>query len=65
MNSSYQNTIPRYKQCAGKGCNREGLRPLKIRFLNKTGWFCENCKSDLIKHNLADPSRTDHELNGT
>ena len=45
----------RYKKdCAGKGCINEGIHLLKIRFINKAGWFCGYCKDSLLNDNLVD-----------
>lgn len=49
-----QNTIQKYKPCAGKGCKKRGTHYLKIRFLKKFGWFCDSCKEFLIQNKLVD-----------
>ena len=41
------------KKCAGKDCKRIGTRILRVRFLNKTGIFCEVCAEDLLAADLA------------
>ena len=38
--------------CAGNGCAKLGTEPFEIIYLNKTGWFCESCKKDLILDGL-------------
>jgi hypothetical protein len=53
MNSTFNNTTPEYKKCAGKGCERTGTRILRIRFLNNAGIFCELCANDLLADDLA------------
>jgi hypothetical protein len=53
MNSTNQNTIQQYKQCAGKDCPHQGINHLKIRYINKFGWFCDSCKRNLIAENLV------------
>jgi hypothetical protein len=53
MNSTFNNTSPEYKKCAGKGCDRIGRTILKIRYLNKTGFFCDCCVNDLVAEDLA------------
>jgi hypothetical protein len=52
MNSS-NNIIIGYKKCAGKGCDKVGKTILKIRYLNKTGLFCNSCVNDLIAADIA------------
>jgi hypothetical protein len=42
-----------YKQCAGKDCNRIGTQLLKIRYLNKSGYFCNVCKKELLDLGLV------------
>lgn len=41
------------KNCVGRDCERIGTRILKLRFLNKTGIFCEVCAEDLLAADLA------------
>ena len=41
-----------YKICASKGCIRTAIYQLKIIYLNKLGWFCEQCKDDLESNDL-------------
>jgi hypothetical protein len=53
MNSINQDSIQKYKQCAGRGCLEQGIHYLKIRFINKHGWFCDSCKEDLFHEGLA------------
>jgi hypothetical protein len=54
MNSTKQDASQEYKECAGKGCQNMGVHYLKIVFLNKFGWFCDDCKNDLLSDRLAD-----------
>jgi hypothetical protein len=49
MRSTFDNA----KKCAGKGCERLGTRILKLRFLNKTGIFCDVCANSLLAEDLA------------
>ena len=51
-NNIIDNNIQGYNICAGKGCNNIGKNHLKILFINKSGWFCEFCKEDLINLKL-------------
>jgi hypothetical protein len=53
MNSTSNNAIPEYKKCAGKGCDRAGRTILKVRYLNKTGLFCDSCVNDLVAADIA------------
>ncbi|MDR4492432.1 MAG: hypothetical protein R2685_16305 [Candidatus Nitrosocosmicus sp.] len=39
---------------AGKNCSNKGTHQLKIIYINKTGWFCDSCKQDLIKLGLVE-----------
>ena len=41
------------KNCAGRDCKKIGTTMLKVRFLNKTGIFCEVCAEDLLAAGLA------------
>jgi hypothetical protein len=53
MNSTFNNVSPEYKKCAGKDCDRIGRTILRIRYLNKTGLFCDCCVNDLVAEDLA------------
>ena len=53
MNSTSNNASLEYKKCVGKGCDRVGKTILKIRYLNKTGLFCDRCTKDLVAADLA------------
>jgi hypothetical protein len=39
--------------CAGKHCPNEGKYPLTIIYLKKTGWFCDECKNELVESKLV------------
>ena len=39
--------------CAGKDCRNEGKHLLRIIYLNKVGWFCDDCKDLLLKNKLV------------
>ena len=61
MNNPYDNTnstsinnIHGFKQCYGRNCTSIGKNPLKIIYIHKIGWFCDNCKKDLLDLKLAD-----------
>ena len=53
MNSIKIDVSARYKECAGKGCQNEGIHCLKVVFVNRVGWFCDSCKSSLMADNLC------------
>jgi hypothetical protein len=53
MNSNSNNASLEYKKCAGKDCERIGRTILKVRYLNKTGLFCDCCVNDLVAADLA------------
>jgi hypothetical protein len=42
-----------HEQCAGKNCNKNGLKKLRIHFIGKTGYFCKMCSDELLELNLA------------
>jgi hypothetical protein len=55
MDSTILKDTKQFKQfCAGRGCNKKAVRRLVIKFVSKTGWFCDACSADLIKLGLAD-----------
>jgi hypothetical protein len=41
-----------YKICASNDCTRGARYQLKIIYVNKLGWFCEQCKEDLERSGL-------------
>ena len=53
MNSIELDVSARYKECAAKGCQNEGIHCLKVVFVNRIGWFCDSCKTSLIADNLC------------
>ncbi|HJR47356.1 MAG TPA: hypothetical protein VJ799_04305 [Nitrososphaeraceae archaeon] len=53
MNSTSNNVGLEYKKCAGKSCDRVGRTSLRVRYLNKTGLFCDCCVNDLVAADLA------------
>lgn len=53
MNSHNINTEQQYKECAGKDCNRIATTQLKIRYLNRYGYFCNVCKNELLDLGLV------------
>lgn len=42
--------------CAGLNCNKIGMYRLKIIYIDKTGLFCNNCKTELEKCGLVSKS---------
>jgi hypothetical protein len=53
MNPNVNYNFEQYKQCAGKGCKSEGKTLLKIKYLQKTGYFCNFCTSELLQLGLV------------
>jgi hypothetical protein len=43
-----------YNSCAGSGCKNIGLHLLRVRFVNKNGWFCNSCKNSLLADMLVE-----------
>jgi hypothetical protein len=41
------------RNCAGKGCVKEGKIALRIKYLRKIGYFCDACTAELMQHGLA------------
>lgn len=39
--------------CAGKHCKNEGILPLRIRYLELVGMFCQSCADTLVHDELA------------
>jgi predicted SprT family Zn-dependent metalloprotease len=57
-NCDYNNNITEYKtfaySCAGLNCSSKPNHKLKIKYINKTGYFCQRCSEDLLKSELAE-----------
>ena len=51
---SIPNGANQWYECAGRGCTNEGIYLLKIKFINKVGWFCIDCRNTLLNENLVD-----------
>ena len=47
------NDIHEYKMCAGIHCNKAAKRRLRILYINKSGWFCDDCSRDLLNLDLG------------
>ena len=60
MNYDDINSEHQYKECAGKDCNRIATTLLSIRYLNKSGYFCNVCKKELLDLGLV--SGEDNEI---
>jgi hypothetical protein len=41
------------RTCAGKDCPNEGKYPLTIIYLKKNGWFCDECRNELVEGKLV------------
>jgi hypothetical protein len=48
------NTIPTFKEYAGKDCHNQGTIKLKIKFIKKFGLFCNSCTLELKILDLID-----------
>lgn len=53
-NNNTDNLNKEYKVCAGKDCKNHGIKPLKIIYIHKIGWFCDSCAHGLIKLELVE-----------
>jgi hypothetical protein len=54
MNSTKRNVLQEFKQCAGKGCGQKANSIFEIKYLHKTGYFCDNCSKDLLELGLVE-----------
>ena len=43
-----------YKTCAGLNCSNKPKSTLKVKYINKTGYFCQRCTDDLLESELAE-----------
>lgn len=53
MTSTTQYDYEEYKQCAGKDCTNHGVNRLEVLYIKKVGWFCDQCRSYLVSHEIA------------
>jgi hypothetical protein len=55
-NNTTDNNSEEYKMCARLGCSSIGRNRLKIIYIKKSGWFCDNCTIEIVKSvlNLAE-----------
>ena len=42
-NNTLYNETKKYKNCAGLRCFNKGKKLLKIIYIEKSGWFCDDC----------------------
>ena len=55
MNSNNLNASEEFKRfCAGKGCDKRAVKQMVIKFVHKTGWFCDSCAAELTELDLGD-----------
>jgi hypothetical protein len=57
----YNKDVQIYKSldvCAGLNCSNKSISILKVKYINKTGNFCQECTEDLIQSDLAEKSVT-------
>jgi hypothetical protein len=47
---------PEYKDdiCAGLKCSNKPTALLKVKYINKSGSFCQQCTTDLLQLELAE-----------
>ena len=48
---------PEYKVediCAGLKCSNKPTALLKVKYINKSGFFCQQCTTDLLQLELAE-----------
>ncbi len=59
------NDIQEYKTCvcAGLNCVNTPISILKVKYINKTGHFCQQCTADLLQHELAEEISKEVVLN--
>lgn len=62
MNYNIINNEHQYKQCAGKDCNRIATQLVKIRYLNKFGHFCDECKIELLDLGLVIEDKSENSF---
>lgn len=55
MNSNIPKANEEFKHfCAGKDCNNRAVTQIVIKFVHKSGWFCDSCAAELIELGLND-----------
>jgi hypothetical protein len=53
LNPDIHYNSEQYKDCAGKDCKRKGRTLLRVKYLNKNGYFCDSCTADLLQSEIA------------
>jgi hypothetical protein len=53
LNTTVNDSVQMQNICAGKECQRQGTHHLKVKYLNKSGWFCSSCKERLQADDLV------------
>jgi hypothetical protein len=53
LNSNIHYNSEQYKDCAGKDCKHKGTTLLRIKYLQKKGYFCDSCAADLLQSEIA------------
>ena len=53
LNARSSHSAKELKYCAGKGCQKVGKIVLKIKYLGKSGYFCDSCTDELLQQDLA------------
>jgi len=51
---NHNNGIRKYKECAGLKCSKKPTSKLKVKYINKIGYFCQKCTADLLQLELAE-----------
>lgn len=60
-NSNMLNADVAFKRfCIGKGCNQQANKQLVVKFVRKTGWFCESCATELTILGLIEEENVNH-----
>jgi hypothetical protein len=53
IHQSNQGSNATSRQCSGKGCTKIAKNLLTISYINKKGYFCDECTRDLVTKHLA------------
>lgn len=48
-----ENQYQLQRQCSGRGCSKNAKNLLAILYINKKGYFCDECARDLLAGKLA------------
>lgn len=52
INSTILDSPEIQRPCAGKKCRSQGTHYLEIKYLYKSGWFCDSCTEKLVTDGL-------------